>query len=69
MSLARKVFASLSDDTLNHAFEALGNHVDEIEELGDIDFQGRIITQMLSKKELVKLLPRLAMDSIKSLFS
>jgi len=69
MNLARKVFASLTDDTLNHAFGALGNHLEEIEELGDMDFQGRVITQMLSKKELVKLLPRVAVDSIKSLFS
>jgi digeranylgeranylglycerophospholipid reductase len=69
MNMARKVFANLSDETLNHAFQALASHVTEIEELGDMDFQGKIISQMLTKKELVRLLPRVAVDSVRSLFS
>ncbi len=69
MSLARRLFASLSDETLNHVFEALATSTEEIEQLGDIDFQGRIISQILSKKDLVKLLPRVAVDSIRSIFS
>ncbi len=69
MNLARRVFASLSDETLNHVFDAMRNHVAEIEELGDMDFQGRIISQMLTKRELVKLLPRVALDSVKSILS
>ncbi len=69
MSLARKVFAGLSDDTLDRLFHVLRKHVGEIEELGDMDFQGKVISQMLRKKELVKLLPRVAVDSIKSIFS
>ncbi len=69
MNLARKVFAGLSDETLDRIFDVLRNHVPEIEELGDMDFQGKIISRMLRKKELVKLLPRVAADSIRSLFS
>jgi digeranylgeranylglycerophospholipid reductase len=69
MSLARRLFASLSDETLNHVFEALASSTAEIEQLGDIDFQGRIISQMLTKRELVKLLPRVAVDGIRSIFS
>jgi len=69
MSLARRIFAGLSDETLDRLFDVLRNNVSEIEELGDMDFQGKIIGQMLRKKELVKLLPRVAADSIRSVFS
>jgi digeranylgeranylglycerophospholipid reductase len=69
MSLARRVFAGLSDETMDRLFDVLRNHVSEIEEFGDMDFQGKIIGQMLRRKELVKLLPRVAADSIRSVFS
>ena len=69
MNLARKIFAGLSDETLDRLFNVLRNHVAEIEEMGDMDFQGKVIARMLRKKELVKLLPRVAADSIRSIFS
>ena len=69
MSLARRIFAGLSDETLDRLFDVLRNHLSEIEELGDMDFQGKVISRMLRKKEIVKLLPRVAADSIKSIFS
>jgi digeranylgeranylglycerophospholipid reductase len=69
MNLARRVFANLSDETLDHVFETMRGHVAEIEELGDMDFQGKIISRMLTKRELVKLLPRVAVDTIKSMIS
>src|SRR5207245_4442331 len=47
MGLARKLFASLSDETLDRLFTVLRDNVSEIEEEGDMDFQGKIITRML----------------------
>ncbi len=69
MGLARKLFAGLSDVTLDRIFAALKDHILEIEEVGDIDFQGRLISRMLKKRELAKLLPRVAADSIRAIFS
>ncbi len=69
MNLARRGFAGLSDETLDRLFDVLRHHVGEIEEMGDMDFQGKVISRMLRKGELVKLLPRVAADSIKSIFS
>ncbi len=69
MSMARKVFAGLTDETLDRLFAVLKDNVSEIEEIGDMDFQGKVIGRMFRKKELVKLLPRVAADSIRSIFS
>ncbi len=69
MGLARKLFAGLSDETLDRIFAVLKDHVLEIEVAGDMDFQGKIISRMLKKRELAKLLPRVAADSIRAIFS
>ena len=69
MGLARKMFASLSDETLNRLFSVLREHVSEIEEDGDMDFQGTIITRMLKKRKIATLLPRVAADAVKAIFS
>ena len=69
MGLARKLFASLSDETLTRLFRVLQDHVSEIEEAGDMDFQGKIISRMLRKRELAALLPRIAADSVRAIFS
>ncbi len=68
MGLARKLFAGLSDETLDRLFEVLKRHVSEIEEAGDMDFQGKIISNMLRKRDLARLLPRVAADSIRAIF-
>ncbi len=69
MGLARKLFAELSDETLDRLFEAAGQHIAEIEEIADMDFQGKIISRMLRKRKFAALLPRLAADSIRAIFS
>ena len=69
MSLARKMFASLSDETLDRLFSVLRDNVSEIEAEGDMDFQGKIITRMLKKRKVAALLPRVAADAVKALFS
>ena len=69
MGLARKLFASLSDETLDRLFSVLRENVVEIEEEGDMDFQGRIITRMLKKRKVATLLPRVAADAVKAVFS
>ena len=69
MRLARRIFAGLSDDTLNRLFDAVRNHVGEIEEFADMDFQGQIISRFLRKRQFVSLLPRIAAESIKSMFA
>ena len=69
MGLARRLFAGLSDETLSRLFEVLGEDVSEIEELGDMDFQGKLISRMLRKRKFAGLLPRVAADTIKSIFS
>ena len=69
MGLARKLFASLSDETLDRLFTVLRDNVSEIEEEGDMDFQGKIITRMLKKRKVATLLPRVAADAVKAIFS
>ncbi len=69
MGLARRLFAGLSDETLNRLFEASAENIPEIEELADMDFQGRIISRLLRKRKFAALLPRVAADSIKAIFS
>jgi digeranylgeranylglycerophospholipid reductase len=69
MGMARRVFAGLTDETLDRLFAVLKDYLSEIEEMGDMDFQGKIISRMFRKKELVRLLPRVAADSIRSLFA
>ena len=69
MGLARKMFASLSDATLDRLFSVLREHVSEIEKEGDMDFQGTIITRMLKKRRVATLLPRVAADAVKAIFS
>jgi geranylgeranyl reductase family protein len=69
MGLARKLFASLSDETLDRLFSVLRDNVAEIEAEGDMDFQGKIITKMLKKRKVATLLPRVAADVVKAIFS
>ncbi len=69
MGLARKLFSGLSDETLDRLFDVLRDHVGDIQDIGDIDFQGKIISRMLRERRLVKLLPRVAADSLKSVFN
>ncbi len=69
MGLARRLFAGLSDETLNRLFEAASENITEIEEIADMDFQGRIISQMMRKRKFATLLPRLAADSLRAIFS
>ena len=69
MGLARKLFASLSDETLDRLFTVLRDNVGEIEEEGDMDFQGKIITRMLKKGKVATLLPRVAADAVRAIFS
>jgi len=69
MGIAHKLFASLSDETLNKLFEGVREFLPEVQEVADIDFQGEIISRMLRKKKFVALLPRVAVDSIKAIFS
>ena len=69
MGLARRMFASLSDQTLDRLFSVLREHVSEIEEEGDMDFQGTIIARMLRKRKVATLLPRVAADAVKAIFS
>ena len=69
MGLARKLFASLSDETLDRLFTVLRNNVAEIEEEGDMDFQGKIITRMFKKRKVATLVPRVAADAVRAMFS
>lgn len=69
MGLARRLFAGLSDETLNRLFEAASENVAEIEEIADMDFQGRIIYRMMRKRKFATLLPRVAADSLRAIFS
>ncbi len=69
MALARGLFSHLSDNTLDKLLPALQPYLGEIESFGDMDFQGGIITRLLSKRQLAGLLPRIAADNIRSLFS
>jgi digeranylgeranylglycerophospholipid reductase len=69
MGIAHRVFTSLSDETLNRLFEGVREYLPEIEEVADMDFQGEIISRMLRKKKFVALLPRVAVDSIRAIFT
>jgi digeranylgeranylglycerophospholipid reductase len=69
MGIAHKLFASLSDETLNKLFEGVREFLPEVQDVADMDFQGEIISRMLRKKKFVALLPRVAVDSIKAIFS
>jgi flavin-dependent dehydrogenase len=69
MGLARKLFAGLSDETLDRLFSVLRDNISEIEAEGDMDFQGKIITKMLKKRKVATLLPRVAADAVKAMFS
>ncbi len=69
MGIAHRLFASLSDETLNRLFEGVREYLPEIEEAADMDFQGEIISRMLRKKKFVALLPRVAVDSIRAIFT
>jgi len=69
MGLARKLFAGLSDETLDRLFSVLRDNVSEIEAEGDMDFQGKIITKLLKKRKVATLLPRVAADAVKAIFS
>ncbi len=69
MGLARRLFAGLSDETLNRLFEAAAENIVEIEEIADMDFQGKIISRMMRKRKFATLLPRLAADSLRAIFS
>ncbi len=69
MARARRIFSRLSDKTLDKLFTALQPYLGEIETFGDMDFQGGIILRLLSKRQLAALLPRIAADNIRSLFS
>ena len=69
MGIAHKLFASLSDETLNKLFEGVREFLPEVEEAADMDLQGEIISRMLRKKKFVALLPRVAVDSIRAIFT
>jgi geranylgeranyl reductase family protein len=69
MGIAHRIFAGLSDETLSKLFEAVRDYLPEIQEYADMDFQGKIISHMLRKRKFAALLPRVAFDSVKSIFS
>jgi len=69
MGIAHRIFAGLSDETLSRLFEAVRDYLPEIQEYADMDFQGKIISHMLHKRKFAALLPRVAFDSVKSIFS
>ncbi len=69
MGIAHRLFAGLSDETLNRLFEGVREYLPEIQEVADMDFQGKIISRMLRKKKFIGLLPRVAADSIRAVFS
>jgi len=69
MGIAHRIFAGLSDETLSRLFEAVRDYLPEIQEYADMDFQGKIISHMLRKRKFAALLPRVAFDSVKSIFS
>jgi digeranylgeranylglycerophospholipid reductase len=69
MGIAHKLLAGLSDETLNQLFEGVKEYLPEIQDFADMDFQGEIISRMMRKKKFVALLPRVAVDSIRALFT
>ena len=52
-----------------HPAPSVMTRVAEIEAEGDMDFQGKIITKMLKKRKVATLLPRVAADAVKAIFS
>ena len=69
MGIAHRLFSGLSDETLNRVFDAIREDLPEIQDIADMDFQGKLISRMLRKKKIVGLLPRVAADSIRAIFS
>ena len=69
MGIAHRIFSGLSDETLSRLFVAVKDYLPEIQEYADMDFQGKIISHMLRKRKFAALLPRVAFDSVKSIFS
>jgi digeranylgeranylglycerophospholipid reductase len=69
MGIAHKLFAGLSDETLNRLFDGVKEYLPEIQDFADMDFQGEIISRMLRKKKFVALLPRVAVDGIRAIFT
>jgi flavin-dependent dehydrogenase len=69
MGLAHRLVSGLSDETVSRLFETLGESVQDIAQFGDMDFQGEIISRMLKNKKFAAVLPRVALDSVRSIFS
>jgi len=69
MGIGRRLFFGLSDATLDKLFPALEPLLGEITEIADMDFQGTVITKLLANRKLASLIPRIAADNIRSLFS
>jgi digeranylgeranylglycerophospholipid reductase len=69
MGIGRRLFFGLSDSTLDKLFPALEPMLGEITDVADMDFQGNVITKLLSNRKLAGLIPRIAADNIRSLFS
>ena len=69
MGIGRRLFFGLSDATLDKLFPALEPLLGEITEVADMDFQGTVITKLLANRKLASLIPRIAADNIRSLFS
>jgi len=69
MGIGRRLFFGLSDTTLDKLFPALEPLLGEITDVADMDFQGTVITKLLANRKLASLIPRIAADNIRSLFS
>src|SRR5438093_4167322 len=69
MGLARKLFAGLSDETLDRLFSVLRDNVSEIEAEGDMDFQGKIIKKMLNKRKVTNIHPNYVASVVKEIVS
>lgn len=69
MGIGRRLFFGLSDATLDKLFPALEPLLGEITDVADMDFQGTVITKLLANRKLASLIPRIAADNIRSLFS
>ena len=69
MGIGRRLFFGLSDATLDKLFPALEPLLGEITDIADMDFQGTVITKLLANRKLASLIPRIAADNIRSLFS
>ena len=69
MGLAHRLVSGLSDDTISRLFEALRENIADIARFGDMDFQGEIISRMLKNRKFAAILPRVAIDSVRSIFA